>query len=139
MKKYILLILILISALSCSRINQRSREYYESQHESQHMRHGVVPLSGTVVQKLDEASKTRGKALYEEHCLACHGEKGEGNGPEAQKHTPRPANLRKLAQEVPNFKFYISISQWQGGMPGWKEPFSELDREDLTTYIKTFR
>lgn len=130
-----LFIFVLFFAFSCARVNQQSRDYYQSQH----VRHGVVPLSSTVVKKLDEASQIRGKVLYETNCLACHGEKGEGDGAEASKHTPPPANLRKLVREVPNFKFYMSVSQWQGDMPGWKEPFSELDREDLTAYIKSFR
>lgn len=77
--------------------------------------------------------------LYEKHCLSCHGKNGEGDGPLALKSDHKPANLRKLAKEVPNFKFFMSISQWQGDMPGWKEKFNETDREDLVAYIKSFK
>ncbi len=38
---------------------------------------------------------------------------------------PNPANLKKLAREVRDFKFFMSISQWPGDMPGWKEPSNE--------------
>lgn len=34
--------------------------------------------------------------------------------------------------------FFISISQWDRRMPGWKESFTYGEREDLTAYIKSF-
>ncbi len=48
-----------------------------------------------------------------------------------------PPNLAKLVQEIPNFTFFLSISQWSGQMPGWKKEYSEADREDLVNYLKT--
>ena len=132
--KTIIIISLIVFAYSCSRVNQESRDYYNSKK----IRHGIVPLSGTVVKKLNEASVKRGEAIYRQHCLACHGKNGEGNGPLASSKAP-PANLRKLAKEVRNFDFFMSISQWQGDMPGWKEPFSSTDREDLVAYIKSLR
>ena len=120
---------------SCTRINQQSRDYYDKQH----IRHGVIPLSSTIVKKLDEASLARGRILYQNNCLSCHGERGQGDGPIAHEQKYRPANLQKLAQEVRDFKFFMSISQWQGDMPGWKEPLNDIEREDLVTYIKSLR
>ena len=133
-KKIISLFLFLQIFSACSRINQESKAYYDSKK----MRHGIVPLSGKVVKKLELASVARGKVLYEKNCLSCHGVNGEGDGALAPKGT-RPVNLRELAHEVRNFKFFISISQWQGDMPGWKEPINEIEREDLTSYIKSLR
>lgn len=127
--------IILLATLSCSRINVESRDAYNKEK----MRHGVVPLSSGLSRKMDEASVQRGKSLYQTHCLSCHGLSGLGDGPEAQNQERRPANLRALVSDVPNFKFFMSISQWQGDMPGWKEPFNEMDREDLVAYIKTFK
>jgi mono/diheme cytochrome c family protein len=34
-----------------------------------------------------------GEAIYKQHCLRCHGEKLDGNGPEAQDLIVRPADL----------------------------------------------
>lgn len=81
----------------------------------------------------------RGKILYEHNCFSCHGDKGQGDGPLAHQQDHPPANLQKMAREVKDFKFFMSISQWQGDMPGWKESYNDIDREDLVAYIKTFR
>lgn len=121
--------------VSCSRINQQSNDYYKSQH----VRHGVIPLNSSIVAQLDKASIERGKILYTRHCLSCHGEQGKGDGPDARKQEHRPANLQKLAREVKNFKFFMSVSQWQGDMPGWQQSFTDLENEDLVSYIKSFR
>jgi mono/diheme cytochrome c family protein len=92
-----------------------------------------------LVKKLDEASLARGRILYQENCLSCHGESGKGDGPDAQNQKYPPANLQKMVREVKDFTFFMSISQWQGDMPGWKEPFNDIEREDLVNYIKSFR
>lgn len=81
----------------------------------------------------------RGKNLYVKNCLSCHGAKGLGDGPEAGRQKVAPANLQKLAKEVPNFKFFMSLFQWQGHMPGRKEQFDDKDRKDLVAYMKTFK
>lgn len=143
MNKLIFSILFLV--FSCASINRSSREKYNQEHN---IRHGVVPVEThvitksekpTIVQNMKQASISRGHDLYKKHCLSCHGDKGLGDGPEASKQDHPPANLQKLAREVENFKFFMSISQWDGEMPGWKDPFNESDREDLVSYIKTFR
>jgi len=90
-------------------------------------------------EKLDQASLERGRALYTQHCLHCHGDKGEGNGPDATHQSHKVANLRELVKEVKDFDFFMSLSQWKGNMPGWKDHFKEAEREDLVTYIKSFR
>ena len=102
------------------------------------MRHGIFPLSSSVAKIKDEASIARGNAIYKNHCFSCHGETGKGDGPAAVDQKFPPADLQRLACEVKNFKFFMSISEWQGQMPGWKEKFSDVDQEDLVAYIKTF-
>lgn len=128
-----LLLLVLIS--SCSRVNVAARDHYREQR----MRHGIYPLSSDITKKFDEASVARGKMLYTNHCFSCHGASGTGDGPAAANQKVKPANLQKLASEVSNFKFFMSVSQWQGEMPGWKDPFNDSDRDDLVAYIKTFK
>lgn len=46
---------------------------------------------GTPVEALEE-----GRVVYEEYCLACHGENGDGNGPEAADSTATPTDLTDL-------------------------------------------
>ena len=116
--KYLLLVgLTLVISISCSNVNQASRERFNNENK---MKHGIVPIEvksnnnsesdKTIPQKLDQASVQRGKAFYTKHCLSCHGDKGLGDGPDAGKQAHPPANLQNLAKEVTNFKFFMSIS-----------------------------
>lgn len=86
---------------------------------------------------MDKDSVARGKVIFLANCASCHGVDGKGTD-EARKRERHPPDLSQLVQEVPNFTFFLSISQWSGQMPGWKDHYSELDREDLVNYIKTF-
>lgn len=132
-------LLLLLAGASCSRINVAEQDYYRSKRPATHW---IEPISRSqrVELAIAQASIDRGKILYENNCLSCHGEKGQGDGPEAPKQKVVPANLQKLVSEVEDFKFFISVSQWQGTMPGWKNgKISETDREDLAAYMKTFR
>ncbi len=138
-----LIFLMILSFTSCSRVNVASKDHYYS---NKRFRHGIVPMETFVIpktnvvkEKIDQSSVTRGKSLYVKHCLSCHGESGTGNGPEAYKQVHPPSDLKKLVKDVADFKFFMSVSQWQADMPGWKEQFNEADREDLVAYIKSFR
>ena len=134
-------IALAILSASCSRINVESQERYRQEHDVvKNMRHGIVPLTIKGVLKIpDETSVARGKALYDNHCLSCHGENGRGNGPKAIDQKSSPVNLQRLVQEVPDFDFFVSVSNWQGDMPGWKEKFSSTELEDIKSYLKTFK
>ena len=43
--------------------------------------------------KSTPALMEKGKTSYATNCLACHGEKGEGNGPAGQYLVPKPRNF----------------------------------------------
>lgn len=133
MLKLIFLFISVLTFSNCT-INQESRDYYNSKK----MRHGIIPLNSQVAQKMKVGSVQRGRQLYEKHCLSCHGKSGQGDGPLADN-KKAPPDLSKLSRKVKNFKFFMSVSQWQGDMPGWKEPFNDSDREDLVAYIKSLK
>jgi mono/diheme cytochrome c family protein len=138
----ILKIIGLLLVASCSRINTQEQEVYQAKN----LRHGIVPITNIddkkykINFKSDEESVTRGKQLYDQQCMQCHGANGEGV---AQKMLPvgvgRPANLIKTVEEVENFDFYMSVSSWKGTMPGWKNPITDEQKRDIVNYIKTFR
>lgn len=137
------IMLFLLALVSCStQINQKERMVYD---ERSIMRHGIIPLepkdqsSKEVLQKFSQQSILRGQAIYQKDCLKCHGPGGKGDGPEAAQQQNPVANLARTVTEVPRFQFYLSVSQWQKEMPGWKTPYSAQDREDLAAYISTFK
>ncbi len=117
---------------SCSRPNVKSLDHQGPKR----MRHGVIPLAEMGREKIDQSAINRGEKIYLQNCLQCHGKSGEGDGPMAPRGT---ANLRKLVTEVRNFKFFMSVSQWQGDMPGWNNQLNSAESDDLVAYIKTLR
>lgn len=136
--KVILLAVSVALFSSCSRINVESQERYrQKNNEFKNLRHGIVPRSTVMVTRPDEASVSRGKTLYDNHCISCHGPKGEGNGPLASQQKIAPSNLRQLVTEVPDFDLFVSFSNWKGDMPGWKEKFTQGELEDIKSYLKT--
>jgi cytochrome c553 len=132
---------ILPFIFSCQHFNTDSRREYEKQVS---FRHGIVPLSieaeAPVKSRLvlSEESISRGKELYLQKCLDCHGRSGVGDGPAAKYLDKKPADLSMLAKKVPNFKFYMLLSSWKGKMPGWKEALSSDEIEELEAYILYF-
>lgn len=129
--------ILLLSLVSCSQINQKSQDYAKKQN----MRHGIIPLDAKMIKqnplerKLDPKKVIAGSKAYKRYCLQCHGQNAEGNGPQAAGLSPKPKNLIEMAKQVPNFKFYIMVSQWQGKMPGWKSMLSKEEIESIEQFI----
>lgn len=84
-----------------------------------------------------------GKALFQTHCIACHGVLGEGDGPAAAGLSPPPANLRWLIRRPMAWDGYLMWSISEGGsalgsaMPAYKDALSESDRWRLIRYLRT--
>ena len=87
-----------------------------------------------------------GKAIYEQHCAACHGSKGDGNGPAAVWLFPKPRNfsagLFKI-QSTPAGMLPTDEDLFQTitrGMPGSSMPsftyLTEPQRRDVVQYVK---
>jgi DMSO reductase family type II enzyme heme b subunit len=87
-----------------------------------------------------------GKAVYDQHCAACHGVTGDGNGPAAVWVFPKPRNfsdgLFKIqstpAGSLPSDEDLLQVIT--RGMPGSSMPsftyLSERERLDAVEYVK---
>ncbi len=131
------LLIFFLFSISCSRVNTSSKNYY---YEKMGFRHGIVPVKIKMQEKrnnqpIDYKSAKRGKVIYKTNCMNCHGIDGKGNGPKARSLNPKPKNLAKISKKVPNFKFYMMVSQFTGKMPGWKNIFSNQDIRDIENYL----
>lgn len=133
--------LALISLFSCSQLNTESRDHYN---ESSPFRHGVM---GTIIDielvskektPASEESIRRGKSVYTQFCISCHGPSGKGDGPEAKILMKTPKNLAKLSKSVDKLRFFLVESKEKGTMPGWRPFFTERNIVDLEQYIRTF-
>ncbi len=85
----------------------------------------------------------QGKELYVAACLPCHGATGKGDGVAAatleRNGTPvRPGNLSdsKLWQQSDGALFW-KISEGRTPMPAFQEGFSEEQRWQIITFVRT--
>jgi cytochrome c oxidase cbb3-type subunit 2 len=101
--------------------------------------------------KPQDAKQTleRGKTVYGQNCLACHGEKGDGNGPAAAFLLPKPRDFieaRYRLRSTPTGQLPTDVDLFRAvslGMPGtpmppWKHSLSDEDRWAVVEYIKSF-
>ena len=133
--------LISFYLLSCSQLNTESRDHYN---ESNPFRHGLM---GSIIDiefvskaktPVSEESIQRGKSVYNQFCISCHGPRGRGDGPEGKLIMKTPKNLAKLSQRVEKLRFFLVESKEKGKMPGWRPFFTERNIVDLEQYIRTF-
>ena len=109
----------------------------------------VVAVPLVVVRGVEgqQGDPEAGKKVYEWRCAACHGVKGDGNGPGAERLAPKPRNfttgtykIRTTEGKVPSDQdlFRIITDGMPGtSMPGWAM-LPERDRWSLVAYLKTF-
>ena len=82
-------------------------------------------------------SIARGKALYETHCLPCHGAEGHGDGPVGQKYTPQPMNLTlEYVQQQPDGQIFYTITYGSVVMPFYHDAIVPVDRWNVVNYVK---
>ena len=81
---------------------------------------------------------TRGQELYAANCASCHGERGEGDGPDAGSLSVSPVNFTN--QEFMGTRsaadLFVSITDGLGEMHSYAD-LAEDDRWALTTYLRT--
>lgn len=91
----------------------------------------------------------RGRQVYEQSCLECHGDNGEGNGPRAERLGRRPRNFTLGAfkcRSTPSGTLPTDddlLRVVNSGLPGtpmrgFERTLEESDRLAVIAYIKTF-
>jgi len=82
-----------------------------------------------------------GKALYQDHCVICHGASGKGDGPAGLALNPPPADL--TYHTIPGVHsdgqlfYWISQGLPRTAMPAFTSIFSEVQRWDIVNFIRT--
>jgi len=87
---------------------------------------------------VSESSIASGRALYREYCIACHGERGRGNGPSAVGLDPPPADLvLHVPQHTDGELFYmISRGVPNSAMPAWRSVLTDRERWEIAHYLR---
>ena len=93
-------------------------------------------------------AQPRGKAVYDAHCVECHGPSGKGDGASAAYLVPRPrdftAGKYKIRStesgSVPSDDDLIGSVRrglYATAMPGWDRILSDADITDVVQYVKS--
>ena len=80
-----------------------------------------------------------GKAIYEQHCVQCHGQAGRGDGSQAQWQMVRPANFHAQASRSKSDEQLLSIIQYGvifSPMHAWGGRLSPAEEEEVLAYIR---
>ena len=84
-----------------------------------------------------EQSLQRGKAVYDTHCLACHGASGKGDGLVGQKFVPPPMDLTTpYVQQQPDGQIFYTITHGGVVMPFYRDAIDIEDRWHLINFLK---
>jgi mono/diheme cytochrome c family protein len=80
-----------------------------------------------------------GRALYAGNCAACHGLKGDGNGPRAYFIFPKPRNFiaEETRRSIDREQLVAAIRNGVQGreMPAWRLVFTESQIADVSEYV----
>jgi len=90
-----------------------------------------------------EASVIRGRLVFQNYCVLCHGPEGKGDGRAAKLHTPRPFNLTMSVAP----RDYIAQVLRKGGeamgrgkgMPPWGEQLTDEQINDTLNFLGSIR
>ena len=81
----------------------------------------------------------RGKMLFQQNCIVCHGIDGRGDGPESASLSPAPTDFRLHMPLHTDPQFYAFIANGYPGsaMPQFAKAFSETDIWNLINYLRS--
>ncbi len=94
--------------------------------------------------KGDGSTVSRGKRLFLQHCIPCHGESGTGDGALAKKLGYKPADLTlERLNRQSDGEIFWKISKGKKPMrdkkpmPDWEKELTERERWDVVSYLRT--
>jgi mono/diheme cytochrome c family protein len=82
---------------------------------------------------------SRGKTLYERHCMTCHGARGYGDGPNALLLTIAPANFHRPGSFLKSDETLLRMIEHGGvfsPMHSWRGRLTDGEMQDVLSYIR---
>ncbi|HKT34188.1 MAG TPA: cytochrome c [Nitrospira sp.] len=84
---------------------------------------------------------SRGKAVYERHCLTCHGPAGWGDGPTAESLKVRPADFHRFRSSLKSDDELLRTIEHGivfSPMHSWRGQLTDGEMQDVLAYIRLF-
>jgi mono/diheme cytochrome c family protein len=81
----------------------------------------------------------RGKAVYERHCLSCHGTNGAGDGPAAASLRVAPANFQRFRSFLKSDEELLRTIEHGvvfSPMHAWRGQLTDEEMSDVLTYVR---
>lgn len=85
------------------------------------------------------ADSTRGKAVYERHCQACHGVGGWGDGPDAKDLKVAPANFHRFKSFLKSDEELLRTIEHGvafSPMHSWRGQLTDGEMQDVVSYVR---
>lgn len=88
---------------------------------------GLSATAGAVDWPAKVPSKSeRGRQLYDRHCVACHGERGAGDGPLAADLVAEVPDFSKGLGGLDREELVRSVMRGKGAMPSFEQAFRDI-------------
>lgn len=86
-----------------------------------------------------ESNLHSARQIYVDECAQCHGERGQGDGPEARTHYPLPADLTDAQRMagIADGEIFYQITEGRRPMPSFKNRLTEDRRWQLVLLVRT--
>jgi cytochrome c oxidase cbb3-type subunit 2 len=109
----------------------------------------ALPLApGVGATAAAQGAAEAGKKVYDQHCLQCHGEKGDGEGPAAPHLSPRPRDFTSgkfKLRTTPSgalptdddLKRVVRLGMPYTSMPAWPQ-LTDAEVDGVVQYLKSF-
>ena len=85
------------------------------------------------------ADTTRGKAVYQRHCQACHGVGGWGDGPDGQALKVSPANFHRFSSFLKSDEELLRTIEHGvvfSPMHSWRGQLTDGEMQDVVSYVR---
>ena len=87
-----------------------------------------------------ESNLNAARRIYADECVQCHGQRGQGDGPEAKQHYPFPADLTdpNLLKGATDGEVFYWITEGRRPMPSFKRRLTPDQRWQLVLLVRSF-